>query len=532
MDPTEALDAIFEPWNRPDSPGCVVGIVRDGESALYREYGLANIEHLVPNSAQTVFAIGSTSKQFTAACVVILASREVLSLDDEIQTYFPELSQLSGYTISVRNLLHHTSGIRDYYGLASLAGWSRCDYGDESILKLISKQRELNFPPGERFLYSNSNYLLLGALVRRVTGQPIWEFAEVSLFRPLDMTSTRFRSSLSVPIKGRATGYLPTPDGWVIEEAWDPILGPTGVYTNLNDLVVWNRNFWEPSPEAADLAQSLSTHGRVSDGSEIPYGMGLMLGDHRGLATQSHAGGAGGFSAEILRFPDQRLTLIILANIGSFAPAAKAVQIAEILMEDRMEPKRTRREPEAQATSKTGEASDYTPCVGSYVSPEGDMVATLSIEKEKILLAAPGQLYELIPAGPGRLRSLKAVDIQLTIGADESGVAEGIHVRVGQEDQGFWRRLDPSVGTDLNAEEYVGIYWSPELEINFEVREELEALALVGTKKSVELRPIGEEVFMAEGLTVRFARDPAGKVEGLLIDSGWIERLRFERPTS
>src|SRR5690349_18751337 len=240
---TDKVDALFAQWNKPDSPGCALAIIKDGRVLYKRGYGNANLDYDVPISSKTVFNIGSVSKQFTAFSIAILARQGKLSLDDDIRKYLPEMPQYSA-PVTIRRLIHHTSGIREYSHLLQLAGTRFQDATAEDDYKIIVRQKQLNFKPGDEYLYSNSNYLLLARIAQRVSGKSLRAFAEENIFKPLGMSNTRFQDDKSEVIRNRATGYSPrTGGGFAIESTTSDAVGAGDLLTTIDDLILWDRNF-------------------------------------------------------------------------------------------------------------------------------------------------------------------------------------------------------------------------------------------------------------------------------------------------
>jgi CubicO group peptidase (beta-lactamase class C family) len=210
----EKVDALFVQWSKPDSPGCAVAVIKQGQVIYQRGYGLANLDFGIPISSKTAFNIASVSKQFTAMSIALLARQGKLSLDDDIRKYLPEFPQYQS-PITIRNLVYHTSGIREYPHLMLAAGIRFQDASDEDVLKMLMQQKELNFKPGEEYLYSNSNYFLLAQIVKRASGKSLREFAETNIFKPLGMVNTGFQNDGTEVIRNRATGYSSRNGGWV-----------------------------------------------------------------------------------------------------------------------------------------------------------------------------------------------------------------------------------------------------------------------------------------------------------------------------
>src|SRR5688572_28336545 len=238
------VDSVFRDYDRTDSPGCALGIYRDGRIVYARGYGMANLELAVAISPQTIFDIGSTSKQFAAFAIGLLAQDGKLSLDDPIRKHIPELGDYAD-GITVGDLVHHTSGLRDYLGLMALAGYGFDDVTDDrEALRLIVKQNAANFPPNSEWLYSNSGYFLLSQVVKRVSGQTLRGFAQTRIFNPLGMTATHFHDDHTMIIPGRATGYSPgAAGGYTIEMSGFEQTGDGAVNTSIEELFRWDQNW-------------------------------------------------------------------------------------------------------------------------------------------------------------------------------------------------------------------------------------------------------------------------------------------------
>jgi len=281
------IQRLFSAWDRTGSPGCAVAIVRDGRTVYARGFGMANLEHGAPITTTTVFDAGSMAKQFTAMCVALLVEQKKLSFDDDIHVYIPELPRY-GQPIAVRDLIHHTSGLREQHDLLRWAGWRWEDPVSEAdILDLVTKQRSLNFTPGEEFLYSNTNYLLLAVIVKRVAGVSLKEFATERVFKPLAMTSTRFADDHDAILPGRATGHIANGAGFSIFNPAFDFVGPTSLYTTVEDLARWDANFYEPRVGTPETIALVRTPGRLAGGQPLDYAFGLEIGAYRGLRVES-----------------------------------------------------------------------------------------------------------------------------------------------------------------------------------------------------------------------------------------------------
>ncbi|HEX6489013.1 MAG TPA: serine hydrolase domain-containing protein [Candidatus Dormibacteraeota bacterium] len=449
---TARVDALFSDWDRDDAPGCALAIIEAGEIAYARGYGQADLERPTPITPASVFDIGSTSKQFTAASVLLLAREGRLSLDDDIHKFLPQLPDLG--PISVRQLVHHTSGIRDYLNLTLIAGRTLDnDQTEDEVLDRIARQRGLDFQPGSKHSYSNSGYFLLGEIVRSVSGSSLREFAAERILKPLGMTRTFFHDDYGELVAGRALGYSPAGDGSyrLDNPIWD-VTGDGAVYTTVEDLRHWDRQFYECSlPGGADFIREMTTPGRLSGGEELEYAFGLSIGTHRGARTISHGGSWGGYRAEMLRFPDHRTTIVVLANRADADASGLAYQVAGIVLGDRLEPA-----PPDESDASEGRPADLAGLVGVYTDDE----RTLVVSVEAIGVRVFGQQFELVEVAPGKLR-FKGLPIAVEV----AGPGE-LRLEVGGEERWTLRRL-PAGAPDWSR--LSGRYRSSELDVEYQI---------------------------------------------------------------
>lgn len=373
-----AVDAIFAEYDLPGSPGCALGVIREGEFVYQRGYGMANLEYDLPITPDSVFRIGSVSKQFTAMTILLLQEAGELSLDEDIRTYLPAMPDF-GEPITVADLMHHTSGIRDYLTLMTLAGYRDEDYYDApELYRLMTRQRQLNFMPGEEFLYSNSGYFLLGQIVESVAGKTLAQAAAELIFEPLGMNATHFHDDTDRIVPSRATGYASAPGGgFQVSMTTLPIVGDGGVFTTVNDLLAWDRNFYDNRLGKGDpeLISRWQEQAVLDNGEQLPYAAGINVGNHRGLRLLSHGGAFVGFRADILRYPDQRFGVITLCNFAAANPSRLARQVAEQYLDEQMEPPREREvaateDAEAEQEEFPLPAAELRQYAGRYVSTE------------------------------------------------------------------------------------------------------------------------------------------------------------------
>lgn len=398
--PASEVDRLFARWNSPTSPGCAVGVVKERKLVLTRSYGMANLDYNIPISPKTVFYVGSTSKQFTAATVAILARQGKLSLDDDIRKYMSEMPQYER-PISIRNLIHHTSGIRDYIQLMRMAGMRLENvYLDQELIGLLARQGGLNFPPGDRFLYSNSNYFLLSQIVLRATGKTLRQAAEETIFGPLGMKGTHFHDDRTMIVKSRATGYFPTRAGFSASLTNFDKVGDGGLMTTLEDMYRWDQNFYENTLAGGDpnLIADLVTappvpnvdpvyaDGQFIFGRKPSYGFGLYMFPYKGTSVVTHGGQFTGFKSAITRFPDRGFSVISLCNVDVDDDAFN-LEIADIYLADKLKSEAMPSPPVGDLEQKAVQVptpEQLAEYVGEYRSDELDSTVNVFTKDSKL----------------------------------------------------------------------------------------------------------------------------------------------------
>lgn len=327
-----AIDKIFEQWNS-SGPGGAVGVIKDNKLIFAKGYGLANLEHEIPNNSKSIFRIASTSKQFTAASVILLAEQGKLSLEDKLTKFFPEFPPY-GDNITIAHLLNHTSGIRDYLTLSYLAGFGESEvYTDSQVMHWLTSQKATEISPGDQYLYSNSGYWLLGQIVKKVSGKSLAEYAKQEIFTPLNMQHTHFHNNHKRIVKNRASGYrLISDNHYEISMTNLDMVGDGGVFTNIEDLKKWDDAFYNRKVLSESFWQLMLTKGKLNDGTLSDYASGLRIGEHRNLKTIRHGGSFAGYRAEFIRFPEKKLSIIVLANRADAGATGRAYEVANLFI--------------------------------------------------------------------------------------------------------------------------------------------------------------------------------------------------------
>jgi CubicO group peptidase (beta-lactamase class C family) len=389
-----AVDEVFEDLARPGSPGCALGVYRKGQIIYAKGYGLANVEEKVPITPKSVFDIGSTSKQFTAASILLLEKQGKLSINDDVRKYLPELPDY-GKKITILQLLNHTSGLRDYLTLMELAGINTDSVTtDEDALALVTRQRGLNFAPGSEWLYSNTGFFLLSVIVKRVSGRTLREFAAENIFSPLGMSHTQYRDDHTALIPDRALAYnwKEKIDGYTLNVSYFEQTGDGAVHTSVEDLLKWDENFYNGTIGGRIFLAELQETGKLNSGKVLDYAKGLRVADYRGLHSVRHGGSWGGYRAELLRFPDQHFSVACLCNVGNANPSRRANEVADVYLGSLMKPRDTKKDLEENTKKETfgaplttDQLQTYT---GDYWSEELGVTYRLGISDGNLKVVA------------------------------------------------------------------------------------------------------------------------------------------------
>lgn len=534
------IDSIFAAYDKPDSPGCALGVYRDGQIVYARGYGMADLERNVPITPRTVFDIGSTSKQFAAATIVMLAADGKLSLDDDVRRHIPELPVYER-PITIRQMLHHTSGLRDYIGLLTLAG-ERIDGVTTAAeaLAMLVRQRELNFMPGSAHLYSNSGYFLLSIIIERVTGRSLREVAQERIFAPLGMAHTEYLGSYDDLIPHRAIAYAPRQDGRLrVDVSRWLQLGDGAIFTTVEDLLRWDENFYTARVGGAGMLAALHTRGVLTNGDTLEYALGLIHGTHRGLRTVSHGGSWGGYRAELLRFPDQHFSVATLCNLATSDPSTLAMRVAEIHLGTQMEPvvasnagsaAGTPLPATAQAPAEQVPVAELRELAGMYRDPATRALRTILLDGDQLYLSA-GRRYEMQPSSDTAFTLVGTPAVVLLVFERPAGDRpRRLRFTVNADRPVFFDRIETVTPTVEQLKEYTGSFSSAELEARYTLAVADGALRL--SRKGHEpatLRPMTCDEFDAGGTTLYFTRSDAGTITGFTLGQGRVRNIRFDR---
>ena len=527
------VDKLFAQWDKPDSPGAALIVVKDGSVIYKRGYGSANLEYNVPISPSTIFHVASVSKQFTAFAITMLASQGKLSLDDDIRKHLAEVPDF-GKKITVRHLIHHTSGIRDQWELLAMAGWRLDDViTKDHILKMVRHEKELNFDPGQEYLYSNMGYTLLAVIVERVTGQSFRQWTHENIFKPLGMTHTHFHDDHQMIVRNRAYSYAPEREGGYRLAALNYAnVGATSLFTTVEDLANWMQNFEDMKLGGRAVIEQMYQQGILNNGQKIDYAFALSIGKYRGLRTAGHSGGDAGYRSHVVWFPEQRFAVAVLSNLATFNPVRLSQQVADIYLSDKLAPEEPRGKPVERTAAKIDPAV-YDAYVGKYLMEPATLIS-ITKENDHLFGQPAGQpKAELVPESETKF-FLKGppVDITVEFHRDEKGKAKGFTmVQSGQSTSA--RRVELVSRTSSEIAEYTGDYYSEELGTTYTITvQEGKLIAQHRRHDDIALSLLDNDLYSGDKWwfrQVRFVRDKENRITGFKLTGGRVRNMRFSK---
>jgi len=527
-------DSVFQRFDRTDSPGCALGVYQDGRIQYARGYGMSNLQYGVALSPRSVLDVGSISKQFTAMAMLLLQQEGKLSIDDPIRKYIPEMPAYAD-GITFRRALSQTSGLRDLYTMMGQTG--RTFSGDTvDALRVITRSAEPNYTPGERYLYTNSGWILAAQAVYRLTGKTLAQFAEERIFAPLGMRDTRFLADAATIIPNGADGYAPAPGGGfrLQRSTYDgAILGAGAVHTTVEDFGRWLDNYDTAVVGGRDIIRTMTTATRLNDGSPATsgansaYAVGLSVGTLRGLPVVSHGGSWAGYRGHFLRFPDQRFAVATFCNLTTSGPDSLARKVAGIYLGDRMQPDSAALWTAALAAAPRVAlpVSALRPLAGTWRQVERGELRRTRVMGDS-LVSTGGERAHLVPLGDRRFRAGSGVEVRFE---GEAGTPSRLVVRT-PGDEVTYTRADSVTLTPAMLAEYAGDYRNEEVEATHSWKVEEGALVVyTNNRRQGALEAAYKDGFTRGGSVIDVQRDARGRITGFLVQSGRVRNLRFTR---
>jgi CubicO group peptidase (beta-lactamase class C family) len=511
------IDRIFARYDR-NTPGCTVGLAKDGRTLYTQGYGSANLEYGVPLTAASVMESGSVAKQFTAAAVVLLQQDGKLALDDDIRKYLPEVPDF-GRTITIRQLLTHTSGLRDQWGLLGIEGRGPGSqvHSPMTALDLVAHQKMLNFPPGTAYSYSNTGYSLAALIIERVSGKSLQEFSQERLFGPLGMAHTQWRDDFTRVVPQRATAYSPSDSGYHTDMPFTNMIGNGGLLSTMDDVLRWNENLDHPTVGGRAFTEMLQTPMRLTNGRTIDYALGLGVVDYDGIREISHTGSTAGYRTFLARYPDQHVSIAVWCNNSGANARELGQQVADLVLT-----KPTRAANTAAAPAVRLPAAELSQWAGVYRDPATDRAVTLTVA-DTALISGDDDVYLPMTAARFSTRGGEASF------AGARGRRTFTLARANGDTARFEEVKPPA--NPLPTSDYVGRYVSDELDV---------VLTVVAVDGKIEMRrrpndritmrATYRDAFETDEIgSVRFARNAKGKVTGFAIFAGRVRDVRFRR---
>lgn len=536
---TAEIDALFEEWDKDGSPGAAIAVMHKGEVVYRKGFGSANLEYDLPITPTTVFHAASLSKQFTAFSILQLADAGKLSLDDDIRKFIPELQEY-GEVVRIHHMLTHTSGLRDQWRLAALAGWAREDVvRNREILDLAALQRGLNFAPGDRFMYSNLGYTLLAEIVARVSGQSFAEYTRENIFEPLEMGHSQFYDDYHKIVENRAYSYGKI-DGELVKRPLNfSTVGATSLFTTVDDLLKWTRNFSSLKVGNKTIMEGMKRGAVLNDGTELGVLAGQFKGSYLGKTLYLHSGSDAGFRAYLLRFPEEDVNVALLANFSDVDAETLAIIAARNYLsfpqetddDSDDEPAEEKEDyPHPEDIFVTLPAARLKSFIGKYWEHKNWYDREIRMTGEGLVYYRPesGKATKLRPFGPAKFKMIDDTeDVTVRFATRKDGLQTMI-VQVNDKPE-----IEHLLYTDVALDGYSGTYFSDELAVTYTLTERDGNLVLYGLRKGeIVLSPVTRDHFTSGDRNfkkVSFLRDGEGAISGFSVSNGGITGIDFQR---
>jgi len=522
----KSIDRIFGNFDDPQKPGAAIAVVQNGKVVFKKGYGSANLEYDIPVTPTTIFHIASVSKQFTVFALLLLAEDGKLSLDDPIQKYISEVPDF-GEEITLRHLATHTSGMRDQWDLLNLAGWRWDDViTKEHVLKLVAKQKDLNFKPGEEFMYCNTGFTLLAEVVARVSGKSFAEFTQERMFSPLNMEHSQFYDDHTKIVKNRAYSYYPTKEGYEKSVLSYANVGATSLFTTVEDLSLWAMNFQNPRVGSAAIIDQMNTLAVLNNGKNFAGAYGQFVSPYKGLQQIQHSGGDAGYRSYLCRFPEQDFAVSVFSNSGSSNPAALALQVVDLyLKDDFVETEKNAKKKEKIITLKNEDLKVYE---GNFWDAKGLYARKIYVMDDVLQYdRGNGNVTQLAPTANNKFVMLDVPNEVTVEFIKKDGSA---HMVVAQDGEvvAEMENYTPVDTESVDVKPYLGSYSSEELSTTYTVVEKEGKLVATHPRVSdLPLTLLKTDIFSVGGNTVVFTRNDKNIIDGLNVSTGRVKNLRF-----
>ncbi len=525
--PNADIDAIFEKYNSKTGPGCAVAVIQNGEVVYTKGYGSANLEYDVSITPSTVFDIASVSKQFAGFAISTLIQEGKIALDDDIRKYLPEVPDF-GKTITIKHLVHHTSGLRDWPQTLNVAGW-RWDevFSFQDIMRMVKNQKELDFEPGTQHMYSNTGYNLLAAIVAKVSGKSFREWTEENIFSPLNMNSSHFLDDHKKIIKNLAYSYDRSGNEFSKSPTGLTAYGSSSLFTSVEDLCKWVINFDKQIASKNPVYTRMVEDGTLNNGTKVGYGFGLGLGEEGGLKTVSHTGGWAGYRTVIINFPDEKFSCIILSNAADFNPYGYSIDVAKLLLKDIFKATENKADNVKDMPTVKVNTSFAKKTTGMYELGPGWYV-TITLEDNKLMTQANGEdKFPMTPKSDS-VYWVDAYGAAITFVKDKGDEVNSLRYR--------WissaKRIIPVQIDTIQFSNYAGTYFSEELVSEYKIDLVDGRLVMHHMRLGdfdLQPDPVRADQFNSQVGSVLFVKDDQEKFVGFRLSGGRVKNLRFDK---
>jgi len=527
---TQKIDNLFKQWNTEKSPGCAIGIVRNDSLIYAKGYGMANMEYGIAITPETIFHMASVSKQFTAFSILLLAKQGKLKLDDDIHAYLPWFPDLKE-KITIRQLLNHTSGIRDQWQLLAIAG-TRIDdvITQEHIVKVLSQQQALNFKPGAQFSYSNSGFTMLAEIVKSVSKQTLRQFTDSAIFKPLGMSNTHFHDDYTEIVKNRAYSYSRDFPGPLANSILSySNAGATSLFTNIRDMSKWVMNFYNHQLGDEAIIEQLTQKSKLNNGASQNYALGIVADMYKGWRQYQHSGGDAGFRTYVAVFPDLRMGFIVFSNLGNINTNDKANQLADLFIKDTT----TKTSPAKIDSSRTlvKDSMRIKNFAGNFIADDGAQFSFV-LRHQQLYWERNGRSDLLYPGVKDSFYVAKTPEIKFVFSTTTDK-----NVWVNEYWPGNERLLKKyttdSALTDKQLQVYTGVYYCSELDCKYGIVIKDHALVMTNNKyEDTKIKLLGREDLFTDYWWMRHLRivtNDKNTIAGFEVNDGRVMHLRFNK---
>lgn len=523
------IDAIFSSWDNPDTPGGSIGIMKDGELIYSKAFGAASLEYDIPNTTETLFNTGSVSKQFTAMGIVLLHEQGKLSIDDDIRKYLTDVPDF-GHKITIRHLLHHTSGLRSLHALFGIAGWRDDDSKtNEDLRRIMKYQRDLNFKPGDEYLYCNSGYMFMADIIETVTGEKFTDWIKKSVFNPLGMVNTYAEDKYNRIVPNNATSYSYNSKDFERQIEYWGYVGSGNVHSNIDDLLMWLSNFHAPKQGWESAFKMLETIDPLNNGKQNNYAFGVTVDMYKGKKQIQHNGAVGGFRAAAATFPDEKLSFVILSNFASANVGGRLNSLFELFIEsDETSEEFTSKLPDAIVLNE----KELKKFEGQFWNNKESYARKIYIKNDTLRYQrTPSNESLLVPIGDSKFKMLNVQVDLVTEFVFKNNKLDKMLVTIDDDAPIIMDAFESYTPSVANMKSYVGTYYSPELETQYRLYLENDKLKWRHIRHGeYEVTFIGKDIMsLIPGVSIVTKRNSNKEVEGFFVTNGRVRNLWFEK---